>query len=107
MKHPLEGLTVAMTGNFGAHRNHNSLKRWIQRNGGQWSGTVSDNVTHLVCSKAEYLKKAPMGTKPVWQDYNVFNSLTLPPVLWAAKLQNVAIVTYDWLEGKPFLLTQT
>ncbi|KAL8639007.1 MAG: hypothetical protein Q9228_003901, partial [Teloschistes exilis] len=48
--------------------------------------------------KAEYLKRAPMGTKPVWQDCNVLNSLTLPPVLRAAKLQNVAIVTYDWLE---------
>ncbi|KAL8631079.1 hypothetical protein Q9189_003190 [Teloschistes chrysophthalmus] len=77
---PLVGVTVAMTGDFGPRRNHQVLKRWILKSGGLWSYTVSDQVSHLVCSKADYRNR-------------------VPPVLRAAKLQNIAIVTYDWLEN--------
>lgn len=103
MKYPLVGLTISVTGDFGPRRSHQILKRWILREGGQFSWTVTNQVTHLVCSKADYRNRAPMGSNPYGKTVMCVRLLTLPSVLQAARLQSIAIVTSDWLEGKTFL----
>ncbi|KAI4141163.1 MAG: hypothetical protein L6R39_005483 [Caloplaca ligustica] len=79
VKFPLTGLSIAATGDFGARRTHETLRRWVEKNGGQWATKMSDQVTHLICTKEDYRSRAPM-------------------VKHALKLKIFNIVTYDWLE---------
>lgn len=79
VKYPLLGLIIAATGDFGPRRGHETLKRWIEKNGGQWATKICPEVTHLICTKEDYRSKAPM-------------------VKQALKLRLFTIVTYDWLE---------
>lgn len=62
MKNPLRRLTIAVTGDFGKVRTHEKLKQWIEKNGGTFVRKISDNVTHLICSKEDYKDGAPLGT---------------------------------------------
>ncbi|KAI4115712.1 MAG: hypothetical protein LQ345_003750 [Seirophora villosa] len=78
---PLAGLTIAVTGDFGPRRSHDTLRRWVEKNGGQWATKVSKDVTHLISTKEDYRSKAPM-------------------VKMALKLKLLNIMTFDWLEGK-------
>ncbi|KAL8956354.1 MAG: hypothetical protein Q9193_006112, partial [Seirophora villosa] len=57
---PLAGLTIAVTGDFGPRRSHDTLRRWVEKNGGKWATKVSKEVTHLVSTKEDYRNKAPM-----------------------------------------------
>ncbi|KAL8708650.1 MAG: hypothetical protein Q9220_006475 [cf. Caloplaca sp. 1 TL-2023] len=61
-KYPLAGLVVAATGDFGPRRSHQVLQRWTEKNGGRWETRMNMEVTHLVCSKADYQAKVPMDT---------------------------------------------
>lgn len=63
VKFPLMGLTIAATGDFGPRRSHETLKRWIEKNGGQWATKICPEVTHLICTKEDYRNKAPMGSR--------------------------------------------
>ncbi|KAL8836343.1 MAG: hypothetical protein Q9170_002957 [Blastenia crenularia] len=97
VKFPLAGLTIAATGDFGSRRTHENLKRWIEKNGGQWATKISPEVTHLVCTKEDYLNKTPMGNAEC--PMNPLNSSINPhPVKQALRLKLFTIVTYDWLE---------
>jgi hypothetical protein len=71
--------TIAITGDFGKERKQDDFKRWIELNGGKYSNKVTDDITHLVCSKAHY--KAEVQA-----------------VQQAKKIKSCNIVTYDWLE---------
>lgn len=62
MKYPLRQLTIAVTGDFGRVRTHEKLKQWIEKNGGKFVRTISEDVTHLICSKEDYKDGAPLGT---------------------------------------------
>ncbi|KAI4202671.1 MAG: hypothetical protein LQ346_001933 [Caloplaca aetnensis] len=79
VRNPLMGLTIAATGDFGSGRGHEKLKQWVEKNGGQWAIKMSEDVTHLICTKEDYRIKAPM-------------------VKHALRLKMFNIVTYDWLE---------
>lgn len=61
VKFPLTGLIIAATGDFGPRRSHETLKRWTEKNGGQWATKLCPEVTHLICTKEDYRSKAPMG----------------------------------------------
>lgn len=92
------GLTIAATGDFGKERSHENIKRWVEKNGGQWAMKMSEDVTHLVCTKEDYRTKAPMGT-----DKSLFLVHLRGIDSWAVKhalrLKKFNIVTFDWLEG--------
>ncbi|KAL8942918.1 MAG: hypothetical protein Q9216_001393 [Gyalolechia sp. 2 TL-2023] len=81
VRFPLTGLIIAATGDFGPRRSHETLKRWTEKNGGQWASEIDPGVTHLICTKEDYRSKAPM-------------------VKQALRLKLFTIVTYDWLEGE-------
>ena len=57
----MQGCTVAVTGDFGLARSHEKMKQWVDRNGGTFSKDITKSVTHLVCSKEEWKRNAPMG----------------------------------------------
>lgn len=61
MKHPLQRLTIAVTGDFGSKRSHDKIKHWVEVNGGTFSKDITRSVTHLVCSKEDYKKNVPTG----------------------------------------------
>ncbi|KAL9011904.1 MAG: hypothetical protein Q9173_003303, partial [Seirophora scorigena] len=93
---PLAGLTIAVTGDFGPRRSHDTLRRWVEKNGGQWATKVSKEVTHLISTKEDYRSKAPMGNN---QPSVIATSvLTLHSVKMALKLKLLTIMTFDWLE---------
>jgi hypothetical protein len=71
--------TIAISGDFGKERTLEDLKRWISKNGGNYSKNVDQNVTHLVCSKEHYKKESQAVKK-------------------AKPIKTCSIVTYDWLE---------
>ncbi|KAI4124023.1 MAG: hypothetical protein LQ338_005012 [Usnochroma carphineum] len=99
VKFPLTGLTIAATGDFGPCRSHDTLKRWVERNGGQWVTKMSEQVTHLICTKEDYRSKAPMGDwNPPKRVLTVIYILTSLSVKQALRLKLFTIVTYDWLE---------
>lgn len=52
----LNGLTVAARGVFGLSPSlsHATIRSCVEANGGIWSADVSTEVTHLICSKAEW-----------------------------------------------------
>ena len=62
MKYPLRRFTIAVTGDFGKVRTHEKLKQWTEKNGGKFVRKISEDVTHLVCSKEDYKNEAPLGT---------------------------------------------
>ncbi|KAL9029749.1 MAG: hypothetical protein Q9196_002044 [Gyalolechia fulgens] len=62
VRFPLTGLIIAVTGDFGPHRSHETLKRWTEKNGGQWATRMCPEVTHLICTKEDYRSKAPMDS---------------------------------------------
>ncbi|KAL8783499.1 MAG: hypothetical protein Q9195_009369 [Heterodermia aff. obscurata] len=79
MKYPLKRFTIAVTGDFGHARTHEKMKQWTEHNGGEFSREISNEVTHLVCSKEHYKNMAPF-------------------VLQAKHIPSIKIVSYDWLE---------
>jgi hypothetical protein len=62
MKDPLKQKVIAVSGDFGPSRKHESIKRWIELNGGKYSSKVEKGVTHLVCSN-EHWKNQPRAGK--------------------------------------------
>lgn len=95
---PLAGLTIAVTGDFGPRRSHDTIRRWVEKNGGQWATKVSNEVTHLISTKEDYRSKAPMGNHQ--PSVTTISALTVHSVKTALKLKLLNIMTFDWLEGK-------
>ncbi|KAI4095020.1 MAG: hypothetical protein LQ344_001867 [Seirophora lacunosa] len=93
---PLAGLTIAVTGDFGPRRSHDTLRRWVEKNGGQWATKVSNEVTHLISTKEDYRSKAPMGNHQ--PSVTTISALTVHSVKMALKLKLLNIMTFDWLE---------
>ncbi|KAI9843227.1 MAG: hypothetical protein M1838_002723 [Thelocarpon superellum] len=80
MKNPLRNLQIGLTGDFGAPRSHENMRRWIENNGGTFTDTVDKHTTHLISSWEAYKSKAPAVRK-------------------AVKLGgSLRIVSFDWLE---------
>ena len=57
----LQGCVIALTGDFGELRDHQVLQRWINLNGGQFSPSIDNAVTHLVCRSDDWVKKVEKG----------------------------------------------
>ncbi|KAI4192748.1 MAG: hypothetical protein LQ348_003045, partial [Seirophora lacunosa] len=93
---PLAGLTIAVTGDFGPRRSHDTIRRWVEKNGGQWATKVSNEVTHLISTKEDYRSKAPMGNHQ--PSVTTISALTVHSVKTALKLKLLNIMTFDWLE---------
>ncbi|KAL8894822.1 MAG: hypothetical protein Q9207_008400, partial [Kuettlingeria erythrocarpa] len=74
VRNPLMGLIIAATGDFGSGRSHEKLRQWVEKNGGQWATKMSEDVTHLICTKEDYRTKAPMGTYML-SDYLQFRGI--------------------------------
>jgi NAD-dependent DNA ligase len=53
----LKGCVIVITGDFGEEITQTKVKSWIKFNGGTFSADVNEDVTHLVCSREEWLKK--------------------------------------------------
>ena len=62
MKNVLKNHVIATSGDFGENITLENLRRWIELNGGQWTGTVTDEVTHLVCSTAHWKRRVGAGS---------------------------------------------
>ncbi|KIV88017.1 hypothetical protein, variant [Exophiala mesophila] len=71
-------LVVASTNDFPGTQNE-SIKRWVEANGGVFIKQISEDVTHLICSKK------------AWKQYH-------PTVKAARHARSIAIVSFDWLE---------
>lgn len=98
VRSPLMGLTIAATGDFGKERSHENIKRWVEKNGGQWAMKMSEDVTHLLCTKEDYRNKTPMGNaKSLFLVH--LRGIDSWPVKHALRLKKFNIVTFDWLEG--------
>ncbi|KAL8968940.1 MAG: hypothetical protein Q9197_004600 [Variospora fuerteventurae] len=97
VRFPLAGLTIAVTGDFGPRRTHETLKRWVEKNGGHWATKISKDVTHLISTKEDYRNKAPMGNYQPPLAVAMF-VLTIHSVKMALKLKLFTIMTFDWLE---------
>ncbi|KAI0975999.1 hypothetical protein F4678DRAFT_482289 [Xylaria arbuscula] len=75
----LKHYVVATAGDLGDFKwTEEDVKRWVQSWGGTFSNTVDNNVTHLLCTKANYKKK-------------------ISPVKQALKNKVTKIVKPDWL----------
>ena len=61
MKAPLKKCVIAMTGDFGKDRTHETLKRWIECNGGKVAKEIDSQVTHLLCTRHDFRKPVKMG----------------------------------------------
>jgi hypothetical protein len=61
MKDPLKNAVIAITGDFGASRKLENMKRWIESSGGKYSAKVEDGVTHLICSKDHWKSHSAAG----------------------------------------------
>ncbi|KAL8989003.1 MAG: hypothetical protein Q9177_002008, partial [Variospora cf. flavescens] len=97
VRFPLAGLTIAVTGDFGPRRSHETLKRWVEKNGGHWATNISKEITHLISTKEDYRNKAPAGNHQPLPAVAIF-VLTIHSVKMALKLKLFTIVTFDWLE---------
>lgn len=53
-------LVVASTNDFPGTQNE-SIKRWVEANGGVFLKEIHDNVTHLICSKKAWKQYHPTG----------------------------------------------
>ncbi len=51
-----KGLTIAMAGDSGQGWSEASIETWIKNEDGKFSSTVTDAVTHLLCTKEEFKK---------------------------------------------------
>ena len=60
-RNPLKRCVIAITGNFPEPRNPKALERWVVNNGGKFSSTVNQDVTHLICTWDDWKDKAPKG----------------------------------------------
>ncbi|OAA58058.1 brct domain containing protein [Niveomyces insectorum RCEF 264] len=83
----LKGVVVAVAGNLGPGWTDSDVARWLAYNGGRFSTTVTDEVTHVLCTRETYAQcsKAP-GASPVLRA-----ALRRGPA-------HVHIVLRDWLE---------
>ncbi|PYH48416.1 BRCT domain protein [Aspergillus saccharolyticus JOP 1030-1] len=57
----------------------NKISQWVRANGGEYSPTVTPQVTHLITTLEAYKKN-------------------IKPVREAKELKHIKIVTFDWLE---------
>lgn len=81
----LDGVTVAVAGNLGPGWTDTDVARWLGYNGGRFAASVTDDVTHLLCTAEEYAKPKKK------QDAAVREALRRGP-------KKVHIVLRDWLE---------
>ncbi|PLB36414.1 BRCT domain protein [Aspergillus candidus] len=79
-----EKINACSAGDFG--NNSNKIPQWIKANGGQYSKSVVEGVTHLISTVEAYKKD-------------------VEAVRMAKQLQTVKIVSYDWLSDS--LLSKT
>lgn len=83
----LRGITVAIAGSLGAGWSDTDVARWMAYNGGRFVAAISKenetDVTHLLCSRDEYVKPKKQQCAPLKV---------------ALQLKGVRIVTKDWLE---------
>ena len=52
----LKKCVIAIAGDLGTGRDPRNIQRWVEINGGAFSFSINEGVTHLLCSK-EYFKK--------------------------------------------------
>ena len=50
------GLTIAIAGDSGEGWSEASIEAWIKNEDGKFSSTVTDSVTHLLCTEEEFKK---------------------------------------------------
>ena len=58
-----KGLTIAMAGDSGQGWSEASIETWIKNEDGKFSSTVTDAVTHLLCTKEELQKDKDRDVK--------------------------------------------
>jgi hypothetical protein len=63
MKDCLKQKVIAVSGDFGASRKHENIKRWIELNGGKYSTKIEKGVTHLICSKEHWKNQPATGER--------------------------------------------
>ena len=60
-KEPLKSYVIAVTGSFGADKDVQKMKQWIEGNGGKFVTKVEQGVTHLISSQESFKKKSAIG----------------------------------------------
>jgi hypothetical protein len=60
MGKPFKGITICTVGKFG--ENTDKIPHWINANGGNYSKSLNDSVTHLVTSEEAYKDGGDTGT---------------------------------------------
>ena len=55
------------------------IKRWVENNGGIYSKTIDEHVTHLICEEKTYKKNEGL-------------------VKQARRMRGIKIVSYEWLD---------
>jgi hypothetical protein len=60
-KNSFKDAVIAATGDFGPGRTHLDIKRWVDTNGGTFVTSLTEEVTHLICSQEHWRKKVAHG----------------------------------------------
>ena len=96
----LQGVRIAVTGDFGSGRSHEDMQRWTMNNGGTFSKEVDKAVTHLVSTFEDFEAKCCKGLRLPLVVSSLGGQLTggCVAVKQALKLGSIKIVSYDWLE---------
>lgn len=55
------GLNIAISGTFHDQWTDTKISRWVNLRAAEFSWRMSEDVTHLVCTKEEFDKKGPKG----------------------------------------------
>lgn len=63
MKPIFRGLTIAVVGDLGGNPSwtDTNITRWVELRKGRFVREMSDDVTHVLCSKEEFKRMGPMG----------------------------------------------
>ncbi|EAA27172.1 hypothetical protein GE21DRAFT_4481 [Neurospora crassa] len=79
-----KGLNVALSGTFHGQWTDTNISRWVNLRAGTFSWRMSEDVTHLVCTKEEFDKKGPRVKEALARAYK--------------KDKKCYLVSLDWLE---------
>ncbi|KAK3340562.1 hypothetical protein B0H65DRAFT_263591 [Neurospora tetraspora] len=82
------GLNIAISGTFHDQWTDTKISRWVNLRAAEFSWRMSEDVTHLVCTKEEFDKKGPKVKQALARAYK--------------KDKKCHIVSLDWLEDSLF-----
>lgn len=111
----LKACRICIAGELGPGRDAGRVKKWVEANGGTFSSSVDEKVTHMLCSEEHF--KSQKSAISRYSNMSYISADNCSTAKQTNKYESIKTVTFDWLEDSltkklkkreaPYLLAKT